>query len=401
MARKQTSDEGEAVDPKSPIIDLKAEEVTEEPGRAEPEQPEPEPVAQTVSTAPRPKSWVPAKAWGGLALVAIAGLGGAWLYKAYGERFWPSDEMTAMESRLATLEAENKTLGDQLKGLGAALDELKAAGRGLPDSVKAAQAAGDKAIAASSSAQETARITAEKLAAAEARVAALQKSFDAVKAAAAQVQANGMTQASPLDGAALDELRTRLDSVEKDVAALKAKGPSAGAEAATILSQTLADLKAKLAAGAPYAEELKRIASLVPAAPGLDALQASAESGVATAQMLADEAKALSEKLAPPVVEAPAASSGYWDKFLGMLSGVVKVRNIGETDWRDVAAKAGEAAAAGNLKEAISLAAGEGDMPDALRVWREKVQARIDADQGIEEVSAAVLRQIAAAGGAP
>jgi hypothetical protein len=399
MARKQTSDEGEAVDPKSPIIDLKAEEVTEEPGRAEPEQPEPEPVAQTVSTAPRPKSWVPAKAWGGLALVAIAALGGAWLYKAYGGR--PSDEMTAMESRLATLEAENKTLGDQLKGLGATLDELKAAGRGLPDSVKAAQAAGDKAIAASTSAQETARITAEKLAAAEARVAALQKSFDAVKAAAAQVQANGMTQASPLDGAALDELRTRLDSVEKDVAALKAKGPSAGAEAATILSQTLADLKAKLAAGAPYADELKRIASLVPAAPGLDALQASAESGVATAQMLADEAKALSEKLAPPAVEVPAASSGYWDKFLGMLSGVVKVRNIGETDWRDVAAKAGEAAAAGNLKEAISLAAGEGDMPYALRVWREKVQARIDADQGIEEVSAAVLRQIAAAGGAP
>jgi hypothetical protein len=409
MAKKHKSDQGDAVDPKSPVIDLEAEEVKEIESEAVATA-EPPPADEESASPPPPPSPTPAKKksgssaklWGGVALVALAALGGAWLYKDYGARFWPTDEMTAMASRLATLESENKTLGDQLRGLGAAVDEIKAGGSEVSDALKTAQAASQTAVQNSGVAQETARALAEKLSAADARIAATQKAVDALKAAIAAAPSGGATQGSVIDVAALDELRARLETVEKDLAELKAKGPAPGAEVATLLSQTLADLKAKIAAGAPYAQELQRIANLVPAASGLETLRATADNGVATAQMLADEAKVLAEKLAPPAAEAPAGGDGsYWDSLLGMLGGVVKVRNIGETDWRDVAGKAGEAVLSGNLREALELAAGEGEMPNELRVWRDRVQARLNADVAIEEVSSAVLRQIAAIGGTP
>jgi hypothetical protein len=344
--------------------------------------------------------------WGGVALLALAALGGAWAYQAYGSRYWPTDEMTAMATRVSTLEAENKTLGDQLRGVAAAVDEIKSGSGAVSDNATAARTAAETALQNSTVAQETAKGASEKLAAIETRIGSTQQAIDALKSAlAAQAPAEGGQAATApvIDMAAINELRARVEGLEKDVTELKAQGGTPGAETATLLSQTLADLKAKLAAGAPYPEEAQRIANLVPAAPGLDVLSGLAANGVPTAQMLAEDAKTLATQLPAPAGSAvPAdAEDSYWDQFLGALGSVVKVRNIGETDWRDVAAKAGEAAAAGNLKDALSLVTGEGEIPNELRRWREKVEARINADVAAEELSTAVLRQISAIGGTP
>jgi hypothetical protein len=412
MAKKHKPELEADVDPKAPVIDLKAEEVEDmdEPAAAASESASGSEAGQEAAAGPAspPPAAAPAAArsparlWGAVALVALAAIGGAWAYKSYGARFWPSDEMTAMAARLATLEAENKTLSEQLRGIGTAVDALKASSGGIDETIKAAQAAADTALQNAAVAQEAARGQAEALATLEARTAATQQAIDALKAVLAAQPAAENGQARVVDTAALGELRARVETIEKDVADLKARGGTGGAEVATLLSQALADLKAKIAAGTPFADEMQRIANLVPAAPGLEVLERLAAHGVPSPAMLAEEAARLAETLTPPAPPPAAEADGsYWSTVLGVLGSVVKIRNIGETDWSDVALKASAAAADGNLREALALAAGEGPMPDGLRVWRERVQARIDADSATEALSAAVLRQIAAIGGAP
>ena len=85
-----------------------------------------------------------------------------------------------------------------------------------------------------------------------------------------------------------------------------------------------------------------------------------------------------------------------------MLGGVVTIRDLGETNWRDIAAKALAFAEAGDLTQAIgTIAAAEGEAPAALAAWLASARARLSGDAALEAVSAAVLRQIAALGGKP
>src|SRR4051812_16868211 len=96
-----------------PVIDLEARDMTAEP---EP-QPEPESAAEpepAPPVPPPPRRRRPWAAWAVAAIALLAIFAGAWAYKSYGQRFWPSDEMTAMARRLAALEATSKTLGDQM-----------------------------------------------------------------------------------------------------------------------------------------------------------------------------------------------------------------------------------------------------------------------------------------------
>jgi hypothetical protein len=229
----------------------------------------------------------------------------------------------------------------------------------------------------------------------------VQKAIDALKVAPAP-SATTATPLPSIDTTAVAALSARVDALEKDLAALKAKEPSPGAESATLLSQLMADLNAKLAAGAPYQTELDRIAELVPAAPGLEPLQVSAAAGLPTAAMLAEEAKGLSASLPAPISDgAETADQSYWDSFSSMLSSVVKVRRLDQTDWRDVAAAAATFAGEGDLKQAIKrIEDSEGELPAALAQWRDKAKARLAAEAALEEVQAAVLRQISALGGA-
>lgn len=390
MAEQAKSEDDKPIDPNSPVIDLEAEDVTEA-------KTSPDPAPQA---APRPRQKSALRYWPQASLAVLALLAGAWLYKNYGQGIWPSDIITAMSARVASLEAESKTLNDQLSGLGATLGEVKSESAGLAQSLEGLQSSSKTAVETGASAKAAADALKTQLTAAEQRIAAIQKTVDTLRTASTGTTT---TAAPAIDAGALAALSARVDTLEKDLAALKAKGPEPGAKSATLLSQLMADLKAKLAAGASYQGELDRIAELVPAAPGLEPLRASAASGLPTAAMLAEEAKSLSASLPPPASdEAEAADQGYWDSLSSILSSVVTVRRLDQTDWRDVAAAAATFASEGDLKQAIKkIEDSEGDVPAALAQWRDKAKARLAAETALEEVQAAVLRQISALGGAP
>jgi len=388
-----------------PVIDIEAEDVTPSPdvesektiaNEARAEAPPPPPLP------PKRKS----HGWRnlGLLILVIAALaGGAWLYKDFGQRFWPSDVVATLANRVATLEANNKTLSDQLTSLGGAIDTLKSDESAQNDSLagvdqRSKQAEGDIAAL-----KETVGASDSRFAEAQSAIGELRLGLEALKQSITTAGDN-LTVTAP-DPAALTALSQRLDALEGEVAALKSEfnKDGNGAEKAALISQTLADLKAKFTTGAPYQDELDRIARLVPAAPGADRLSPYAATGLPDAQALAGELATLIATLPAPANETETqAEKDYWDYLVELLGSVVTIRVVGETDWRDVAERARAYAETNDLPAAISLIErANGEPPAALAAWRNKAQARLDGEAALAELSTAVLRQLAAEGGTP
>ena len=187
-------------------------------------------------------------------------------------------------------------------------------------------------------------------------------------------------------------LAQRLDAVEKDVASLKTVStPSDQSAATATLSQSLSDLKAKIAAGAPYHDELDRISRMVPAAAGLDTLSSHANEGLPTAAGLAAELTSLIPLLPKQEIELPSSENSYLDSFWNAMKSVITIRRIGETDWPDLAAKCAALAESGDLAQAIEkIDKAEGAKPSALTGWRDRAAARIALEAALEETSQAV-----------
>ena len=138
MTAPESNDKDGPVRP--PVIDIEAEDVTP------PVESESDKIAQDdapLSPPPPPPKSKPHhwRRWGVLLLLLLAVAGGAWLYKDYGQRFWPSDQITALTNRIATLEAGNKTLNDQLVNLGGSLESLKSGEAAQGDLLVAARGA--------------------------------------------------------------------------------------------------------------------------------------------------------------------------------------------------------------------------------------------------------------------
>ena len=191
----------------------------------------------------------------------------------------------------------------------------------------------------------------------------------------------------------------RLDALEKDVASLKAqRAPDDKVAVTSALSQALSDLKAKIAAGAPYQDDYDRLARMVPAASGLDVLKSRAAEGLPSAKGLAEELRS-SISLLPKPAAPVEQSDGYLASFWNVLSSVVTVKTVGEADLPAVATRAADLADAGDLTGAIAIIDGvEGEKPMILTQWRDKAEARLRLEQALEQTSASVLQQITSMG---
>ena len=335
--------------PESPlkpqIIDLEAEDVImEETGT--PETPPP-PVPPKKSTFPT--TWL-----------AIAVLGGAvaggWLYKDVLSSYLPSNELLTAQGRIDALEAQTKTLAEQLASVAGTSDQLKTEIQGATEK--------------SSAAQNAAAAVETRLAAAETATQSAKAELEKLKSAVPSGGAAGTTA----DTGAVAALAQRLDALEKDVASLKTvSAPTDQTAATATLSQSLSDLKAKIASGASYNAELERISRMVPAAAGLDTLSANANEGLPTAAGLAAELTDLIPLLPKPEVEMPASGNSYWDSFWNAMKSVITIRRIGDTDWPDLAAKCAVLAENGDLAQAIEkIDKAEGAKPSALSGWRDR-----------------------------
>lgn len=359
---------------KPQVIDLEAEDVS-------PVENEPKAEAET-SPEPPPPRLRPQHLYRWLAIAVLAGaLGGGFLYRGVLSSYLPSDAVQAMDARIGSLEANGKTTGQQLVAVSAATDALKAETGAFAAAIK-------EASAKAGAAEEQATALGLRLAAIEKSIADLKSGIDA------------LPPGGTVDGGALAPLVQRIEALEKDVASLKSSGNAGGGETVAALSQALADLKARIAAGAAFQDEYDRIARMVPAAEGLAVLATHASRGLPAFQSLAAELKDAIPFLPKPSAEETSSGDDYWDGLWNTLTSVVKIRDIGEADWPALAEQCASLAAAGDLAQAVTLIdKAEGAKPAALSQWRDRAAARLELEAAAEQVSQAVLRQIAALGG--
>src|SRR5436190_16777866 len=234
---------------RSPVIDLEAEDISPASDTGDTEASKEEPVAPPP---PRTPFWTRNRI--AAVGVVLAALLGAWLYREFGADFWPPASVSALEERLGAVEASNRTLNQQLISLGGTLDGLKT------DTTKLGET------------------TASKEQDLEARLADMDKTVSELRQSITAL-GSGATQ-SAADPAQLADLTRRVEKLEQAVAALRESGgmpttTTTSGEDFSQLSQALADLKAKFAAGVPYKGELDRIAVYVPQNPDLADLQPS------------------------------------------------------------------------------------------------------------------------------
>ena len=367
--------------PESPIkpkvIDLEAEDVIVE----EADKPSvPPPPAPPKKSTPS----IPSLTWLAIALLGGVAIGG-WAYKDILSSYLPSNELVAARSRIDALEAQTKTLGEQLAAISGASDQLKTEIQNVTEQSSATQNAST---------------------ALEARIASTEAAAKSVKAELEKLKSTAPsagTTGTSIDSGAAAALAQRLDAVEKDVASLKTVNtPSDQSAATATLSQSLSDLKAKIAAGASYSAELERISRMVPAAAGLDTLSSHANEGLPTAAGLAAELTTLIPLLPKQEIELPSSENSYLDSFWNAMKSVITIRRIGDTDWPDLAAKCAALAESGDLAQAIEkIDKAEGAKPSALTGWRDRAAARIALEAALEETSQAVLRQITSMGATP
>lgn len=319
-----------------------------------------------------------------VALLLAAGLG-AWSYRTLLSDYYPTAKVQAALDQTNQLASANAALAEQMGALQRLSDQLKT-------DVDALEA---KAAESSS----TLSAAADGVTAAQQRLATAEDAIASLKASLASIPTGGAASgtAAP-DATALAALTARVDALEKDLASLKQQD-ARPADMAGPLVQSLADLKAKVAAGTGFAPELERISRLVPAAPGLDVLQPYAQTGLANAQGLADELSQLAKAL-PAADAAPAEDeTSLVGRVWSALSGLVVVRYQGEADWAKVAEAASALAATGDLAQAIAhINANEGAKPPGLQQWLERASARLNVEQALATVDAAVQRVLAAKG---
>ena len=330
--------------PESPlkpqVIDLDAEDVIVE----EADKPAAPPPPPSAKKSVHPVAWLAIALLGG-------GVAGGWFYKDVLSSYVPSNELVTAQARIDTLEAQTKTLGEQLVAVSGTSDQLKTEIQSATEKSSAAQNA--------SAALET------RMASIEAAAKSVKAELEKLKSAPAA----GGTTGTTVDNGALATLAQRLDALEKDVASLKTVSTPGDQTAATAtLSQSMSDLKAKIASGASYSVELERISRMVPAAAGLDTLSANANEGLPTAAGLAAELTGLIPLLPKQETELPSSENSYLDSFWDAMKGVITVRRIGETDWPDLAAKCAALAESGDLAQAIErIDKAEGAKPSAFQ----------------------------------
>lgn len=405
MSAKKTKP-SEAVKPQ--VIDLDPESVVDITSEDVAPDPKPEAAAKTESfnaaTASDPETSRPEDnqhqsyqtqlkikpktgyAWPLAALIAGA-VGGGWFYRDVIASYFPSNQVETLATKVAALEGANTTLTSDLGATRQLIEQLK-------NDTDLVEADLGTAKSAALSAQQQQEASVSRLATLEKQIGDIGSQIASLGSTAGA----GTTSTTPtLEPSVLAGLKQRIDALEAEVAALKSAAPKPSDTSA--LSQSLSDLKARISEGAPFAAEFTRIEQIVPAAEGLTDLKAFAELGLPTAQGLATEIRGIAPTLPKPAAATPDSEKGYWESFTGLFSDVVKVRDIGATNWPELAEKCATLAEANDLTQAIQLIAdAEGDVPLAVIAWRDRAAGRLQLEAAIARTSEAVMRQIAAKG---
>ena len=325
-----------------------------------------------------------------VAALAIGIVAGSWAYRDYLWRYLPNAEVSAIATRTEALTSDTTALKEKIASIEMLAAQLK-------DDIDADEANAAAATSAAKSASESVANLDARVNEVSTLAQDTSAKLNALSADMQKLAGGGSaTQAPSLPA----DFLQRLEVLEKDVASLKAQKNEGSADT-VLLSQSLADLKAKIAAGTPFSDELERLNRLVPAAPGLAELAPFAGAGIPDAQGLAQELSSLAAALpAEGELQAVAPQDDSWTGWaLDQLSDLITIRVAGTADWKRAAEQSTAYAESGDLQQAIdTLEEMEGAKPQGIEQWLEKTKARLAIEAQIKSVEEAVLRAIAAKG---
>lgn len=189
----------------------------------------------------------------------------------------------------------------------------------------------------------------------------------------------------------LGALETRLAGIEAGAEATRK------AQAEAVIVMALADLRAAVDAGRPFATELAVVETAAKGGLDLSALKSFAAEGVPGAAKLRDGWPAL-RRAVVAAGEAKSADAGVFDRLWANATGVVKVRPTGESAGDGVAAIVGRLEArlaAGDLGGAFDQWQA---LPEAARKasaeWGAALGARVSVDRALAAQTAAMTAKL-------
>jgi uncharacterized phage infection (PIP) family protein YhgE len=302
-----------------------------------------------------------------LAALIVGALGGGWLYRDVLSSYLPTQQITALQTRSTELESTISKLSTDL-------ETLKSGSSKSQTDIQSA-------VTASQDAQSSASTLAAKQETTETRLAKVESSLATAAKDMASLRNDlasrpTVSGASPPNNTALQALDARLAKLESEFEKLQTR-TTAGVERQ---SATIALLQ-RISRGEPYAAELSVLATQLPAEI-LPMLQEHADKGIANESMLLAELSAMSvvAQAQQPVTQEPS-----W--YENLLSGIITVTPIGETDWKSVMEQALAASRPGGLVAAVSsldTAEQAAPLPPDLSAWRNKARQRLALDDMLQ-----------------
>ena len=277
----------------------------------------------------------------------------------------------ALISRLASLEAQTKTLADSLAGLNKRLDDIavaaKSAGERADAASAAAKGAGERADAASAAAKQTAQT--------------------------AQTAAQSAVQRSDLDA-----LQSRVAALERQITAFgnaaAQQRPASTDDRAARNALAAAALRDAVERGAPYQTELAAVKALGTPQAAIAPLEPFAANGVPSAADLAHELAQLTPSL-QQASGTPPAKTSFLARLEDNAKNLVRVTPIDAPVGDEpvaVIARLNVDAAHADLAAAL---ADIGRLPQAAQTlaapWVQKVNARNTALAAARRIAADAL----------
>ena len=353
------------------------------------------------------------------ALLVVAGLAVAWLYGGDGDPGRLDADSQRLDQMAAQTEAQATRLGateESIAGLRSELGQVSSAVTGLQTSLgdlqsaaeanrqqmgEVAQAVDALRNAAPADGPVGGEAVGELRSAIEAlgeRVAGLEPAGEAMAELGASIEPLDQRVSALEQGDQLAGLTASIARLEQELSDLRAEiaGRVEQAQDATALGQAYAALSERIAAGAPCADELQAVTARLPTAPSLETLSPLAGEGVPTILDLRARLGEIAAALPPDEPDDAAAADGVWQTMRQRLEGMVSVRRADEADWSAILVRANQALLRSDVAAAIAAVERAPDAPPAeLEAWLADARMRRDAEAGLDELAAAVLRQFA------
>lgn len=351
----------------------------------------------------------------GLVVLAAAGLGGAWVYKEYGSRFFappPGPGAAKLTAALARIEGLEKQLAETRKAIPA-----------VPDTTALTKQTGDNAATIAALQGEVKKLRAALAKPANGNADAAQAATKLAledlgsKVSALETKLSDLpTQSAKPDTAALEALKTqlqqavaRLNTFEQQLSGLREQAAqlaekqqklavNTASQSALALARNFTALRAKVNAGTAYEEALDALAPLVANQPALDVLRPFAKTGAPTLASLGAALKAAPTSTPQPVEKnADTADKGFIGGFTKRLSGLVKVTKIDARDWNLARKQALGALQNRGIQAAIDTLSGGADtLPPALLAWKKQAFKKLAIDGALQKLSILVMAELSA-----